>query len=468
MADDPKIVRVVVRDGPAVLKSVQRGPVGPEGTIGFVGAYSGATAYSTNDVVRDQGSSWIALQATTGNAPPTLPTTANSYWELVAQKGDKGDEGDASTVPGPPGDNATIAVGTVTTGAPGSDVSVTNVGTPTDAVLDFEIPRGNTGDEGKSAYEVAVEDGFVGDETAWLASLKGDPGDAATIAVGTVTTVNPGDPAVVTNVGTSDAAVFNFEIPQGAAGLGDVSGPGSSTNNNFAAFDGTGGKTLKDSGSSAASFAAASHTHTASQISDASANGRSLITAADYAAMRTLLSLVAGTNVQAYSALLAAIAGLTATDGNFIVGNGSTWVAESGSTARTSLGLAIGSDVQAYDADTAKTDVAQTWNAAQQFGQVTGTVTAVGALNLDCSAGNDFTKAIAGNSTFTVSNVPSSKAFDLRLLLTYTSGTITWFSGVNWVGGTAPTLTGGKKYEIIFTTFDGGTTWRAASGEYAA
>ena len=75
MADDPKIVRVVVRDGPAVLKSVQRGPVGPEGTIGFVGAYSGATAYSTNDVVRDQGSSWIALQGTTGNAPPTLPKT---------------------------------------------------------------------------------------------------------------------------------------------------------------------------------------------------------------------------------------------------------------------------------------------------------------------------------------------------------------------------------------------------------
>jgi len=36
---------------------------------------------------------------------------------------------------------------------------------------------------------------------------------------------------------------------------------------------------------------------------------------------------------------LAAINGLAVTNGNFIVGNGSTWVAESGSTARTSLGL---------------------------------------------------------------------------------------------------------------------------------
>ena len=61
--------------------------------------------------------------------------------------------------------------------------------------------------------------------------------------------------------------------------------------------------------------------------------------------------LVVGTDVQAYDADLTAIGGLAKTDSNIIVGNGSTWVAESGSTARTSLGVAIGTDVQAYDAD---------------------------------------------------------------------------------------------------------------------
>lgn len=30
---------------------------------------------------------------------------------------------------------------------------------------------------GKSAYEVAVQNGFVGTEAEWLASLKGDPGE---------------------------------------------------------------------------------------------------------------------------------------------------------------------------------------------------------------------------------------------------------------------------------------------------
>lgn len=36
------------------------------------------------------------------------------------------------------------------------------------------------GKEGKSAYEVAVKNGFSGTEVEWLASLKGEKGDAFT------------------------------------------------------------------------------------------------------------------------------------------------------------------------------------------------------------------------------------------------------------------------------------------------
>ena len=58
-----------------------------------------------------------------------------------------------------------------------------------------------------------------------------------------------------------------------------------------------------------------------------------------YAEVRSDLDLEIGIDVQAYDAQLAAIAGLAVTNGGFIVGNGSTFVLETGATARTSLGL---------------------------------------------------------------------------------------------------------------------------------
>jgi len=59
-------------------------------------------------------------------------------------------------------------------------------------------------------------------------------------------------------------------------------------------------------------------------------------------AVRTALDLVPGTDVQAYSTKLAAIVAITPSDSTFLVGNGTTWAAETTTTVRTSLGLGTG------------------------------------------------------------------------------------------------------------------------------
>ena len=59
-------------------------------------------------------------------------------------------------------------------------------------------------------------------------------------------------------------------------------------------------------------------------------------------------TLSIGSDVQAWNQKLDDISGLAVTDGNIIVADGTNFVAESGATARASLGLTIGSDVQAH------------------------------------------------------------------------------------------------------------------------
>jgi hypothetical protein len=119
--------------------------------------------------------------------------------KIVGPTGPTGSTGASITgATGVTGPGATIEVGKVTTGLPGSVASIKNVGTPEEAIFDFSIPQGPTGNTG--------------------ASITGNTGPAATIAVGTTTTGNPGTNANVTNSGTTGAATFNFTIPRGDTG----------------------------------------------------------------------------------------------------------------------------------------------------------------------------------------------------------------------------------------------------------
>lgn len=102
----------------------------------------------------------------------------------------------------------------------GAVISVTDKSGST-SVKVLNGKNGSDGADGKSAYDLAVENGFEGTEDEWIESLngkngdKGDTGLTPNIQIGTVTTLEPDQQATVERVGTNEEPLFNFGIPRG-------------------------------------------------------------------------------------------------------------------------------------------------------------------------------------------------------------------------------------------------------------
>lgn len=149
------------------------------------GIWNNTTQYFKNNMATYNGSAFIALQDNVDKTPPTLPTQSNAYWSLFAEKGGTG----ATGPEGRPGKDGKDGTGVNIIGSLASEAELPQTGSPGDAYMiggDLYVWQANLnnwknvgpiqGPEGKSAYDLAVQNGFVGTMEEWLESLKGGIG----------------------------------------------------------------------------------------------------------------------------------------------------------------------------------------------------------------------------------------------------------------------------------------------------
>ena len=141
---------------------------------GVLSVANGGTGQSNLDNVT-VGTAEKAMQDANSNVIDTTYATKTELGEAVDSKQDKTDNTlttTQKTIVGAINENKSaidnlrenttkVSVGTITTGEPGSQASVTNSGTDSNVVLDFEIPRGDPGEQGPPGPAGADGDGYL-------------------------------------------------------------------------------------------------------------------------------------------------------------------------------------------------------------------------------------------------------------------------------------------------------------------
>ena len=160
------------------------------------------------------------------------------------------------------------------------------------------------------------------------------------------------------------------------------------------------------------------------------ANGKSAIVYADGAGSGAEVVDVTDTfDFQPLTATLTAIGALAVTDGNFIVGNGSTWVAEDGATARTSLGLGSIATQAANNVSITGGSITGITDLAVADGGTGASDTATARSNLGLAIGTNVLAYDSNLQSFvTAFTLPTVDGSSGEALVTNGSGTISFGS----------------------------------------
>lgn len=210
---------------------------------------------------------------------------------------------------------------------------------------------------------------------------------------------------------------------------GAVIGPASAANNGFARFSGTTGKLIADGGTSINTTDLAAAAVTYAKIQNVSATAR------------VLARITAGAGSVEEATITQTLDLAASARGTLLMRGAAAW------------GLAPGTVRQILTAAGSGADLV--W--ANRFSVTSATDGAT--ITFDLNVDDTFKTTLGGNRTLALSNGYDGQKFVVMLKQDGTgSRTVTWWTNIKWVAGTAPTLTTGANKWDVFTFVRIGST----------
>lgn len=339
---------------------------------------------------------------------------------------------------------------------------------------------GIKGDDGDSAYQVAVRNGFVGSEANWLLSLKGadgENGDTPTFAIGNVTA---GDTPAVTVRGTAEARILDFVLARGTKG-----DKGEKGNDGAPGVQGPPGESIKgDDGAPGAPGEPGQPGQAATVVVGTVSSGASPAVTNRGTAQAAILDfvLVPGAKgadgapgakgdpgskgdpgAKGADGAAATVAVGTVTSGN------APAVTNSGTSAAAVLNFVLQKGDKGDKGDTGAPGNDAPAGIAPWFREKMQTVTpASGAVTAVVANGGYIKATVTGAVTWTfdTTGLPNTHATSWTVELKNGGTGAQAFTGVVWPSGVAPTLAASGVDLLVFT-YNGSTIRGAFAGTYA-
>jgi hypothetical protein len=235
----------------------------------------------------------------------------------------------------------------------------------------------------------------------------------------------------------TDNLYFSIDVSGDKGDPGDLSGPGSSTDNAVVRWDGTSGTTTQNS------------SVTIDDSGNVTTAGRIHSTTTGFRFPDNTDQITAGV-----------IGPASSTDNALVRFDGA-----GGSAVQNSGWILSSADALTAGGEFAVEDLEVTRPKLKDYSETTVIANTGATYTIDLENGNVFNLTLTGDCTYTFSNPPASGSAGAFTLIQNQDGTgsrtVTWPASVEWAGGSAPTITSTASSTDVFTfiTTDGGTTW---------